>query len=825
MDLMRNLLDLSVTSKSTITRRRKPFTDATKEILRASTGSECSGDTDYYDAVPARLNLPYLPVEILGIVVSGLSRQDVKHLRLVSKQCEAKVSAHYFKEVVVPFGSHLYGALILDGNGNFKNISATMLSNGGRVFSEFGALIRRFGLSLEIDEEALENPPSKPMQQIHSSFWGLYRWPLEVYSRYSDLSHLEADADEIEAMRRAMRCLTNVMSLGLCSDAGLGFLSGPDTNARYNAIRHHVFSDRDWRRSKTVEADAPPVVTVGDARLAAGKSLKPAALASTRWKVEALESMLLNSGFGGERLAEAKSLLLETEAVSAADMVFDDGPPPELQIPDEPGSPEQNELLPPFERLGARVPVDQSVVAKPPVRYALVPSELSRAQKEMLLELEWAHRAMTQSYVLCTIDCSHEGYFQHVSTLDIAKIPASHLHILGRTDFWASFPSLRTISLGIIADWRRIVVSATGCVDDEEVSPLNSVPLAHALIRDYISCNPQIESFHFEWICGGELAAGAYLRNQHILPAPFLPLAEDMARRRMNKVGGDPGMIQFPHLKHLSLKNCWVAPHVLLQALRSYALNSLEKVEFEGVSLSAMPGIAFDEHPPPLVIANLSSSSTLHSTTDVLMYNPHVAHFDWDLHLKIPSWLSWAGLIEHFSPSVKVRDAISRTRDDVGKERLTAQRLFMIERLRSIIPDAGELSEEEGKYKLKLLSFKSCGYVSLAHPAFNIDRMVPVAEMALFSDMIPLSSSLTPLMQRCKDKLMGVTMPFAMLNDRIPFLDVFELKMGWLGIYEDKILRHAQADGCRRCGAGRFSGTVCEGGVLPPATARGRGEG
>lgn len=353
---------------------------------------------------------------------------------------------------------------------------------------------------------------------------------------------------------------------------------------------------------------------------------------------------------------------------------------------------------------------------------------------------------------------------------------------------------LKNVSLGVVADWRRVTAPAH-YVLDEPVSPLDAVPIAHELINKYIGVQPNIESFHFEWICGGELASGRHQRAQHILPAPFLASPMAMTRRAMTSCGRDDTLLRLPHVKNLSLKNCWVAPHVLLQVLRSYALCSLERVEFEGVSLSVMPWTA--GHGSSIDLFNLGDTNI----------SLHLFRLGFQPPLAQPSWLSWAGLIEHFSPSVKVRHVLDQGESHSTKLNRAEDRRKILERLRKIIPDALALPDEAALYRIKSLTFKSCGYVNLDHRAFSLRGMVPLRHISPFS-CATTALEFTRYMQDCKEPLMGRIVPFAMLNDMAPFRDVFHMVMGWEGVYDSQIKSAALLDGCGKVDIGRFSGTL-----------------
>lgn len=745
-----------------------------------------------------------LPVELFGAIISNLSRQDTKRLRLVSKECEAKVSIYYFAEVVVPFRSQTRHSLERDKNGDRKNMSESMFFGGHRVFDSFGRFVRRFALSLELDEEELEFPPTKPTQAIHSSFWGLYRWPYEHYNGCTDSRVIDSRAGGTEDMVKTLRCLSEVMTLGLCSDAGLGFLCGPDFNARNNAIQHRLFSDRSWK-SRSVFKESTAVVTVADAKIAAGLVPRNAGRVPENWKQDVLFAMLKSAGFTETQRDEALAFLLKSENATEANIALDGDPSPDL--PEGQNLLNSGTLLPLFKALGVDPDLGYHFSCPLTTNSALVPVALSKGQKEMLAEMDRAHCAMTQSYMCSAAVCARNGSFQYLTTLNIAKIPSSHLSIIDCASFWGAFPNLRNVSLGVIADWRRLRHTTSGSIEDIPVSPVAAVPLVHELIFEHISIRPNIESFHFEWICGGELASGAHQRNQHILPLPLFSNPEFMTFPIMNPVGGDHNLLHFPHLKHLSLKNGWVAPHVLLQSLRCFALCALEKVEFEGISLSVTPGVRL-QSPPPLNVTNLGIHNTLNNGINLIGRAVPSSHWDNVLPLRQPSWLSWAGIIEHFSPCIKVRHWLENGSTEEWQRRVLDNRRTALESLSAIIPDAQQLPQDEARYKLQSLSFKSCGYVTLPHPIFDINSMIPVAELALVANSFPIASAFAPMMQQCSHPLAGRVVPFFMLNDRKPLLAVFNFKEGWGGVYEEQIIEHAKQEGFRRVGEGRFSGVL-----------------
>jgi hypothetical protein len=223
---------------------------------------------------------------------------------------------------------------------------------------------------------------------------------------------------------------------------------------------------------------------------------------------------------------------------------------------------------------------------KAKVDYSLKPNDLSNAQKEMLLELEWAQAAFIQSYAIAIID-NHLS-FTNVESITIARVPSRHLANLCRQDFWDSLPQLKKFSLAVIPDWRHVVKESAAFVQDIRIAPSLSIPGAYEMLR-HVSDRKNIQHLHFEWLCGGEYAPGLFSRNQHILAAPVVSKSMDMVNRAQTHL-----VLTLPHVVHLSLKNCWISPHIMTRFLSSLRKSDLQTITFDSVSLTAhiVPGAA-----------------------------------------------------------------------------------------------------------------------------------------------------------------------------------------------------------------------------------------
>ncbi|PNY24439.1 Uncharacterized protein TCAP_05622 [Tolypocladium capitatum] len=768
-------------------------------------------------AAAARLRWPmgHVPVEIFELVISHLARSEVKTLRLVCREFESKVSSQYFRNVVVPFRAELLSSLG-PRRDDADAEKPDVFSSGMRIFQSFGPHILRFALSLEVDEEELAFPPVKTVQKAVPSFWGIYRWPHDDYRRYQDLEGIERAADETDSMKEALRCLSKVRNLGLCCDAGLGFLCGPDKVARNAAaVRHPVFATQDWRRrgASPTAADGP-VVALNNSAASSQDAAEAAYSRAIMVKRMTLARMVGDAGYvTPDHVKEAVRLMLTTEETTVAAIDLDGRSRP--AIDHERSS-----------RSAFETPAGQRQSCP------LTPSNLTMAQMEMLLELEWAHRAMIQSYVIGLIDNASTGCFSNVTTLTLAKIPSSHLHIFCRDDLWNGISSLKNVSLGVIADWRRISAPTPGLVEDKPVSPVQAVGKAFRLLDSHIGRQPNIESIHFEWICGGEFAPGLYHRNMYILPAPFFENPEYMTTPTGLKEHADR-LLGLPHAMHVSLKNCWVSPHVLLQTVRRMALSSLEKLELESVSLSGPPTtvpqapimqlLRHQHHhqaghdqagpndvsqdmlpdwmgvgpalfqPMPAANTNAPASSTQNTPRE----------------LEQPDLMSWSGVIEHFSPGVKINQLLTHDGDSSDDENPPADPAPWSKYL-----PGGFLRHGDERYRLTTVSFKSCGYAAVDLPYLDSRAVLPSNTATLPSMNTSDRPDLSHHMQRCGDRMMGLAVPYLTPQEVVNLEAGFGMVLGWEGIYDERVIQAAIADGMGHPGLGRFSGAIdaCSGG-------------
>ncbi|KAM3070278.1 hypothetical protein ACMFMG_010114 [Clarireedia jacksonii] len=776
-----------------------------------------------------------IPPELFTMIISYLPRSAIQNMRLVNKEFEKKVSEYLFRVVVVPFKPEIYGitpepslnqAPQVLGDERLRG-SIMLQDKGMRVFQGFGRHINRFAMSFEFDMEKLTKPPPKNDHDTITSFWGIYKWPFKKYNRYAQLEGLEQTADETRTMAKALRYMTKATELGLSIDGGLGWLSGPDTNPKVVERGEKVvvfgssrFAPEPQPKSAKGGKAASPF-PANRLRFAVGSSSRD--VAQSRYSV--LQRMLREAGYNGEILENSLGMLLGDDEQSDDQARADTptGMPFSWQdsdlsgldtLPDDNfGASASTTTRGQNEATGATgyrsdddiddndderpFPAATKNARSKPDNYPLKPNDLTSAQKEMLLELEWAQRAFMQSYAIAIID--NPSTFVNIQTLTVARLPNRHLPILRRNDFWDSLPGLKTLTLAIIPDWRDVVKLPTSWVQDNRVQPSSAASGVFQLLHEQISQRKNITTLHFEWLCGGEYASGLFSRNQHVLVAPVVSQPMDMINR-----AEQPGVLSLPYVEKLSLRNCWFSPHIFNQFSQSLKMASLQSLTLDSVSLSApvTPGV----HPHPVAHPNHHNNAVAQAIMLQLghpqnfappnvaipvppLVVPQIVAANNDPPVQ-PNWLdhprtgSWADCIELLTPGIRLADL--RYSRDMG--------------------EAPALREQSS---LRTLVFKSCGYIRLPldFDQTTLDEPInqhPIPSTAHIAKRI---NDLEGIMMKPNDTMLGT------ISNHIDDLETSTLENAWgmtigWGPERAELKHEAQLDGISRAGLGRFDGSI-----------------
>lgn len=545
-----------------------------------------------------------IPVELFELIMLHLTRDDVKSLRLTCREFERKVSRSFFYTSVVPFNTEIFDMI----DQNSKSISRQPVvrdrcldeaqarmkpledlphgelapepettglqwqnakddtegkvykGHGLRVFQGFGPYIRRFGMSFEVSESQLANPPPKQELDRFESYFGVYNWSQQQYCRFDGLAGLERTADETSRMRAAFSSFKIVRELALTIDSGLGWLNGPDRSVRVRILDRPsgVFKD---------------LTTAGGYASHEGDEF---------WNT--LVRCALSDG-----MLDYKSMHLELTELPVS------APKLPTQLPELLGKKYGDTALwpsvgggqvswDPLHVNGASLGVLQftnrcSDSLKVAENHALIPNDLKKEQKEWLLETEWAQRAFLESYMLAIID--NPTVFAQVSVLRLAKVSSRYLSLLSRESFWTALPNLINVTLHVSADWRTVEKDDAGFARTRLRNPSEAVREYHDdILVGRIATRESIKKVDIGWCGGGEHAEGIFARNNHVLPAPIAAIEH---------LGSDASLVIFPHVEHLTLTNCWSTPSLVKAFVERHRGHALKTLTLNSFSLCASP--------------------------------------------------------------------------------------------------------------------------------------------------------------------------------------------------------------------------------------------
>lgn len=854
--------------------------------------------------------LDSVPVEIFNLIIRYLRRKDVQAMRLVSREFDSKLADSFFRNVVVPFRPEfeaLYGTLntdlgfspdqqkyglvlkkrtdessaLEDGDDSKARGSPTsmgdesLLSDGCRVFEQFGPThIQKFALALELDEMDLACPPVKLNQEIVPAPWGLYRWPIMDYQRYAQLEGIEKLADETQHMKRAFQSLRVVSEIGLSCDAGLGYLQGPDTNTLCRRLQPPVFRPPIYDGAEANPEDQSDE----DSDRSMGLII--------------LKQMAMNAGYDSNEWPGAVLRLLEDEgrAVQWVEHISASGAPSHKKIPlyEITKDTTKEKLIEIIERLVGEDPQDDNARGAAHAQVCgLVPNSLTASQVEMLLELEWAHRALMDSYVIAVMD--NRGSFQALNTLTIARCSGRHVRSLMKAEFWESMTCLKSFHLGVIPDWRRLHKNETGGVSQSRISPIESYRDVFDLLHIFVGEQENIKRVSFEWISGGEFAIGKSQRDRYIMPAPVLSDAANMID--LQHAFGEDDVISLPYVEKLSLKNCWFAPHVFLNVIKKMSREALRDLELESVSLTGPPSKTNEAsvHPGaqgkplhwpwPLCAGgepgswfqlrrpadNNIQNNPINNGPVLNMAFPHpqpppglpaagpfAAHQP--IHFNNHGWIA-----QHASGAIAVNHTSAPAQQATQNPAIPKWRLFSWPHILASLdmsPEAvhshlEDLDPEDKDYhkikaqeqyfsrifnnihdsggeqdRLKTITLKSCGYALIEAPHISNWKIIPSEPLLVQHDpeLLNQLKDLDTQMLICNDGLLGKTLNYIPEAERRILSGVFGLSFGWDDIYDDIVAQIAVLDGNPNPGLGRFHGIVSSSAEMEAISLKSKGK-
>ena len=828
------------------------------------------------DNVQAQDNIVWpidrLPVELFDLITVHLARDDVKSMRLVNREFEHKVSCALFHTSVVPFNTELYDMIDEDkkskGKSKMKAISVESIEplsaagpgglqwhnakedkegkvykgHGLRVFQGFGPHIKRFGMSFEVSEKQMSQPPTKKLLDNIESYHGTYDWPAQHYTRFANLAGLENTADETSHMKAAFANLDIVQELALSIDSGLGWLSGPDKSLRSRIFERptpvfgSVYDVPDY--STQAASDFWNSLQRSQQSIAPDSNLKESIIEYRPLSVSPKEL----DGLRGK-------LYANTQLWSSMDASRIN----KITLTGSSGS----GVL--YTTVGQR----ESVIHANE-RSRLNPNELKKEQKEWLLETQWAQQAFLESYTLAIADNPN---FEQVTTLNISKLSSQFLPMLARGVFWDALPRLSEVILHVSPDWRTVDKDDAGFAETQLQNPSLAIHMFHKdVLKDHVSVRESIKKLNIGWIGGGEEADGMFARNANILPAPITQLNVSTAYNR------GFGLV-FNHVEHLTLSNCWTTPTTLEGVIKSHANKALKKLTLESVSLTAHPRaaanapavgaaaqmaqamaaamqvqaaqaaqVAYAQHIGPPQAAYAAQHAAQGGQGILQGFNPQQAalmqqQFNQQLQqlmnanqngANAPAQALFGGVHAHNPPQMPVPAAPPSNAHWTTEHREGS----WAELLNTVSPGPvfqdylpGPQPWEEPLPKrpatnLKVIELKSCGYVRLYNnPGFDWlsseADLPPVVTSAWFRAR---RGSLKGAMMEARDRYLGNIVQYIPQRELDALRFAWGLREGW----EDRAkAEEAEFDGLLPGGTGRISGVVEKGMALVggPATA------
>ena len=731
-------------------------------------------------------SLKELPVEIFEQIARYCSHDTLKKMRLVNRDFETKLSNRVFGTSVVPFNLGIYGMMVHDSPAkadadterkgkagkSSQNFSAKEVDDGMKIFKAWGNNVKKFAMAFEVDEEQLCNHPKKGKYELHTTFWGPYKWPHPFYSRYEVVEGLEKKADEFSCMSLALSYLKEVRELGLSLDSGLGRIAGPDISDRARIFQEkprifghsHPFHDLDAKRewasklhelglhNQKYEVDGRKIHTAEGPlpRNAYGLYECTVHLGST-------QSFLTFSDCDGSTMGK-ETLIFGGTNLSTI-------PPSPRFIPN------------PLHHIRN---LEQGTKDSPFKSASLVPNNLTTAQKEWLLETEWAQRAFLSSYCMALTDNSQT--FMNVESLTIAKLSSRYLASLQRDDFWKALPNLNSLTIKVSADFRDIQKTDSGVVEAPDIIPSKAAIPFYNLIEACIAKISSIRTLVLGYFGGGEHEVGIFGRNQHVLPAPLYDLT--------NHSNSDiPSVLSLPYVEHLTLTNCWIAPATLISLVQE-ATPEMRTLTLDSVSLTTH--YAGNEREP----SPLENGVSPVPNGFPRLYDPKLGNL-WANRGYTPDpnahrdhhWLvtggrkgSWRDVIDKITPGPTI-DLL----------RYAYQHIDVVPELRTS--------------PLERIDFISCGYVRLPNqPGLDQDGIGEVIIRPSIAALEKRAMDLIPvMMHRNTDLLLGQIVPLLAPEEHIVFRDCFPMTIGWGDNYTKY---HNHEDGQPTGGSGRFSGHV-----------------
>ena len=591
---------------------------------------------------------------------------------------------------------------------------------------------------------------------------------------------MESKADETRCMTLALSTLVSVTELGLSVDSGLGWIQGPDISDRavmfqsppkIFGTKYAQLADREiesrmtWQLMKfhyyNIHRDTFQTVYNADSDPTA-----PTISWTAAPRLPSYEPII----FRGEDVEDVSA-----PAVQNWNRVHHQNNSPFLGEP-------------------------------------LVPNNLKSAQLQWLMENQWAQKAFLSSFSIALID--NAATFQHVRTLNIAKLSSRYLPDLKREDLWSALPRLEKLILFVSPDWRDVSKEPSGAVVDEILVPSAAAGIFHDLLEACIKDRKNLVNLDLGWIGGGERATGMFARNKLVMPAPVLDFRVGVGR---NSAELRCNILTLPHVKTMKLTNCWFHPDSLKNFTHGMQRASLETLKLVSVSVTAVPrALDTSDHAGDGHVPQMGGQAAAQAFANALV-QIQMAHANAGPPPPQPAHANLTGTVPpggHLStdrkPYREPNSSSLRNKQRAGSwpeiiDSITPGPTIDHQRYLHNLNKDCPGTRDPGS--LRRIKFVSCGYIRLRQMRlFNQDAIPDV--MTDVPDCLAnrYTSLNSVMMSQRHDQLLGQVVPVMAKHESDTLQFAFGMRLGWedndMSKYDNR--EDAQPIG----GSGRFSGLV-----------------
>lgn len=628
----------------------------------------------------------------------------------------------------------------------------------------------------------MNHPPIKGRFESHETFWGIYEWPHPRYNRFKICETLEKKADEFSCMSAALSNLSQVREVALSIDSGLGWLCGPDISDRAKIFEEKpkIFGSSTTKPNAKAIENQQTWSSILESFVSEAEKYeeeKNGGMPNDHgfYEVEILD----DQWFGRGPIRHAKWFPIDAFnrnyplVFQGVNLLKGDGTFNSLT-----GTPQDQYYMFPI-NIRHLTSMNKNPLTNPFASATLKPNSLTPAQREWLLETEWAQRAFLSSFCMALSD--NFITFCNVRSLTIAKISSRFLTTVRRDDIWNALPQLETLTINVSPDWRNIIKGPTGEVVAPQIHPSTAATQFYELLASHISKARSIKKLHIGYVGGGEHQTGIFGRNDSVLPAPL----SNFSSPRL--VLGEFSVLVLPYVEHMTFSNCWFTPPMLKTFVAQMGIAEMRSLKLDSVSLTANP-----EYPPTME-ANTTEDGIYNRPQGLPRYtDAKVGNFFQQFNpAGMESGAGWLTNPKRVGSWANVLDAI------------TPGPTFDLIRYAFQYRDTPPVPKCS---PLERIELASCGHVCLLNHREFTQLALPSVSCDIPAPLRKRAMDLMYVMMHCQDdQLLGRIITGIQVAEEEAISKGFQMAFGWED--ETKAMENSE-DGQPKGGSGRFTGTL-----------------